>query len=242
MRNSKKLSILGAVLVFAAPFAFADTIQMGSFATGASAPSGDVNTAMNYAGYSATSSTPAAGTGTSYTLTPGTVWGAAVPNSTWVGYAANSGPGGTNPALGYYTFTTAFSALGGSNVYAGTLSLLADDTAEVFLNGSLLVSFGALGADTHCASGMPSCTTADNVALSGLHLNSGSEANTLTFVVQQAGNEAPGTDPSGMVFDANLASASAPEPSTLLLLGTAMFGGAGAILMRRKRMIACGTA
>jgi hypothetical protein len=242
--NCRKLSILGAVLVFAAPFAFGDTLQMGSFASGAPVPAGDVNTAMNYAGYSATSSTASTGTGASYTLTPGTVWSAAVPNSTWVGYAASSGPGGTNPALGYYTFTTTFSALGGSNIYSGTLALLADDTAEVFLNGSLLVSFGALGADSHCAAGQPSCTTADNVALSGLSLNSGVGANVLTFVVQQAGNEATGQDPSGLDFDATLASTSTPtpEPSTLLLLGTAMFGGAGGILMRRKHIVACGIA
>lgn len=225
--------IAAAVVVFASTYALADTIQLGSYATGA-ASMGDANTALNYAGFNATSTTPSTGTGTSFTLSPGSSWGAPVANSTWVGEAANAGPvGTTNPALGYYTFTTTFTALS-SGAYSGILSLMADDTAEVLLNGTVLVPFGTLGADTHCASGMPSCTVADNVTLSGLTLLSGANANTLTFVVQQAGNfGSAGTDPSGVDFDAMLVSGAVPEPGTLGLMATGLAVIGGAFLMRR---------
>ena len=191
---------------------------------------------MNYAGFNSSSTTPSIGTATSYTLSPGTPWAPPVANSTWVGYAPNAGPVGTsNPAFGYYTFTTSFTALS-SSPYSGTLSILADDTAEVLLNGSLLVSFGALGSDVHCSDNAPTCVTVDAVPLSGLSLLSGVDANTLTFVVRQAGTGPAGgiNDPSGVDFDATLTTVSAvPEPSTLLLLGSALIGFSAIFLRTR---------
>lgn len=225
--------IAAAVVVLASTYGLADTIQLGSYATGA-ASMGNANTALNYAGFNATSTTPSTGTATSFTLTPGSSWGAPVANSTWVGEASNAGPVGTvNPAMGYYTFTTTFTALS-SGAYSGILNLMADDTAEVLLNGTVLVPFGTLGSDTHCAAGMPSCTISDNVTLSGLNLHSGVNANTLTFVVQQAGNVGlAGSDPSGVDFDAVLTSGAVPEPGSLALMATGLAVLGGAFLMRR---------
>lgn len=232
MRTLRKLAILGAALAASTPFLFADTIHLGSYATGASLM-GDMNTAMNYAGFS-TSATVSTGTASTFALKPGATWGAALPNSSWIGYAANAGPGGNNPADGYYTFTTAFSAAGGANSYSGTLSLMADDTAEVLLNGASLIPFGTIGSDAHCADSLPSCKVADVVSLHQVKLNSGTNANTLTFVVHQAGTTAPGTNPSGMDFSADLAAT--PEPSTLLMMGTALLGGAAGMQLRKKRV------
>jgi hypothetical protein len=216
-----------AVLFAFSSFALADTIQLGSFATGA-ASLGDTNTALNYAGYSAVSTTPSSGTAWTYTLAAGSLWAAPVADSTWVGFAPTAGPVGTsNPAFGYYTFTTSFTAPT-TSAYDVTLSLMADDTAEVLLNGSVVIPFGNLGGDGHCADGEPSCLAADNVTLSNLLLLGGTDANTLTFVVQQAGTGPTGgtLDPSGVDFDATLSTV--PEPSTLALMaiGLLTIGGA----------------
>ncbi len=177
------------------------------------------------------------GTASTFTLgTGGGVWGGPVANSTWVGFASNAGPVGTsNPAFGYYTFTTNFTALS-SALYAGSLSILADDTAEVLLNGAVLIPFGTLGGDGHCADGAPSCMVADTAPLSGLSLLTGTNANTLAFVVRQAGTGTAGgtNDPSGVDFDATFAASSpVPEASSLSLMAIGLLALSGAAFGRK---------
>jgi len=235
------LAILSSLLAIFVPIACADTISLGSFATGTTAGSlgfSASETAMNFAGYTAFSSPPAvastpalqSGTASTYALSPGGAWAGPIGNSTWIGSTPQSGPGGVSPAYGYYQFNTAFTA-GETGPYSGSIDVMGDDTVQVLLNGVVIVPFAPLGSDAHCADTGPTCSGGDIVALDGVSLLSGADANTLTFIVEQAGDIGSGSDPSGLDFSMTLAAA--PEPGSLLLLGTGLLAGAALLLRRR---------
>jgi hypothetical protein len=223
-----KLSGLGAVVMLTAAFASANTITIASQA--GSATGDTIYTASTGSGTFAY----LGNIGTSFALSNVTpTWAAAIPGSTWVGISPTAGPSGTvNPQFGIYTFTVDLGT--GLAGYSGSIGILADDTASILLNGTLLAPFGG-GLDGHCDSTGISCESVTDVVLPASAFSAGD--NVLTFQVLQSGTgPAGGTgDPSGLDFEGSISSGipGIPEPSTLFLFGTGLIGSAACLFHRK---------
>ncbi len=240
MKNFLKLSALATVLVASAACASAATISIGS--SGSSGPY--TNGALQFLGYNSTSGTTypsslslttnlGVSTGTTVNIgTGGGVWVGPLAGSSWVSFA-NTAPGALVPNNGDYVYMTTFDTTSlGAGALTGSMTILADDTVSVFLNGTALGNEAEtaqpVGADGHCSSGVPSCTNAAGTTFALTGLTNG--VNTLYFVVEQTGLAAEGLD-----FTATASTSAVPEPSTLLMLGTGLLGSAGALFRRMRK-------
>ncbi len=162
------------------------------------------------------------------TLSPGTcavqtisvhsAWQTNNPNGNgaeWISYA-DTGVSGTTLApldgtTSVFTVTETFFANVGDMLY---LDVWADDTAEVFLNGTSL--FSPNFTQSICANGAIGCEPGENGMISYTFALSG--MNTLSFDVFQVGTGTSNSaNPFGLLYSGTLTSV--PEPSVLALIG-----------------------
>jgi hypothetical protein len=232
MKMISKFAILPALLIGLASAAYADSVTLNSGAcTGATSSCTNGNLAylgsasmpLNEQGPNPTAalSAPNSIANTtnlkSYVVNANGVWTNPIAGTSWVSNNADAGPASTPPSSdgtvvdpnAFYYYETSFSVVGGT--YSGSISVMADDTAEVLLDGVVIVPFGAIGADNHCSAGQPACTTVDTVTLTDISLLAGN--NTLEIINAQT---------------------ALSEPSSLLLMGSGLAGLAMLVFWKGK--------
>jgi hypothetical protein len=197
----------------------ASPILLGSYGT-ASANPGVANTAVTY---DPLSSTVNSGSTATFDISPGTVWHAALPNSSYVSFNAATGPTSTLVVPnGDYIYNTTFTLAAADAADVATLSLLADDTVSVYLNNVLIQqSAGPMGpGNTYakCSDVGPNCITPLTFSFTGLQAG----LNQLRFDVKQVNGASEGLD-----FSGSISPAAVPEPYSLALFGTGLVGLVG---------------
>jgi len=195
----------------------ADTILLASYGTSVLNP-GVANTATTY---NPSLSEVNNGSTATFNISPGSTWHAPTGISNWVSFNASTGPtSGVVVPNGDYFYNTTFNLSAADAGDLVTLTVMADDTVSVFLNGGLvLASAGPMGANNSyakCSDVGPNCVTPLTFSFSGLIAGQ----NVLTFDVKQDNLVNEGLDYSGFL-------SSVPEPLSLVLFGTGLLGLVG---------------
>jgi len=165
-------------------------------------------------------------------LHPNQGWADALPNSEWISYGSTGDPmdpGYFSPPDGtVVTFTTLFIVTGA--ITSASLTVLADDSTSVTLNGHTLMTANVSPGAT-CASGPIGClvSTEELFTFAELSPYLVDGANELSFGVVQVGGYSFGLDFAGSVDPGT------PEPGTVALIGAGLIP---LVALRRRKRIA----
>ena len=214
-----------ALVAASAGVASASPITLLSYGSTASAPAGAGNSATSLLEGFSSNGTPIGGS--TYDIGTGNVWSTPVGNSSWVSQNAGNYPGGSSvePTGSYWYYSSFTDTTPGSS--SGSITILADDTASVYLNGTLIAAAASSATAGTCDSSTPNCTVPATYTLTGFTTGT----NYLYFDVLQEHGSAEGLDYSGTV-----STSVTPEPNSLLLLGPGLLAMAGFVYHRRTAM------
>ncbi len=171
------------------------------------------------------------GSGTTDDITPDSVWAAPLiaPSGTashWVSDVSTTTE--NSPFGSTITFTDTFNLIGNAALYFGSVSVMADDSTSVVLNGHVLYAVDP-NQGTYCASAPIGCLTSTELTLSLPSIDFVTGANQLSFGVRQGVADTPyGLDFAGSVSNA-------PEPAGIGLLGCGLM--AISLIVRRARTV-----
>jgi PEP-CTERM motif len=214
----KKIAIAAAMIIASGAFVSAHA---------------DSNTQLNSSASTTTNNSVSEGianAGATVNISSNPAWASALPGSNWISFTDTGNPSDasfyTVPNGTAVTFTQTFNLNG--TVTGATLSVLADDTTAVILNGVTIYNAALGGSYPTCSSQPIGCliNTEGAFTFSNLapYLNDNG-VNTLQFVVYQEAGSSYGLDYSGNIT-------TAPEPASLGLLAAGLIGVA---LIGRKR-------
>src|ERR1035437_117687 len=176
MNQILKCIAIAAVLFLTASPVAAETFLIGGYCANLGCPAEPtvINTPTVFGGFSATELNSASasavpfGTASTYFADPGTtwIWAPTMPYSQFSYYVSaepGTGPGNFShtAAPGFYNYYSTFTLPyldEATGDIVGMLTVAADDTTDVWLNGFLLTPEGYLGSDAKCADGVPTCT------------------------------------------------------------------------------------
>ena len=162
-----------------------------------------------------------------------TAWAPALNGSSWVSFGLTGDT--SNPGFFVVPNGTQVSFFDIFNVSGtppgGSLSVMADDSASVFLNGTLLhgEASGKGNKYVTCSDFGIGCVRPTTFDISASDLLSGS--NTLQFDVAQRAGSSYGLDYAGEVT-------ATPEPSTVSLFGLGLLMLAGGFMFRKREVVA----